>query len=208
MENKIPKVGPYPNPETYKDRIITAIFNSGILHKKMEGVCFRKHIGKGTDFYQDAIQETFLELCNIPTQMIIDIWEQDPNKLIGFALTIGIRATVTQNANYPDYPKHSLMTEIFHASNLMQLPYLSPTGEKDYEGDNRTLALPYEEEDNDLSLEMWEYIKQRLSPEEIKICNDIMYGSSRRGRKSKKFKDSKEKTINKIKSIVKNENYE
>jgi len=81
-------VVPSENKEIYKNRIISSLFESGVLQNKVQGICFRKKINKDTRFSEDGVQEVFLQLCSRPADEIIEMFEDRPERLIGRLILI------------------------------------------------------------------------------------------------------------------------
>lgn len=102
----------------YRDAILTEFFKSGILDDKISGVMWRNRISYSTQLNEDIRAETLYWLSKQPIETIIEIYERNPNKLIGLAVTILKRKTVSYSSRDADYPKHSLLTSVKFASNL------------------------------------------------------------------------------------------
>lgn len=128
---------------TYKDKIISDLFNSNVIQKKIEGMFFREGIHKTSDLVNDFTNETFLELSKKTPDYIIEIFERDVNKLVGLCVTICKRRGFIPSHNRTDLPSASWKQFYMHGSNINQLSYYSPIEEDTHDNESSKYHQQY-----------------------------------------------------------------
>lgn len=187
----------------YKNRILTEIYNTGILQQKIQGMAFRNRINKDSYIYQDAIQETFMWLCRKQPQEIIEMYEDDPKRIIGLGVKIAVLKCFSANKNDPDYPKHSLCRYILFASTFNTMQHISSTecsGEDDPNDYNKVLVDRGTEEDPDK--ELWALIRSELTAEQNEWLTYFINLKKTQGRYLKHVKEAYTDLLNAIEAII------
>lgn len=187
-----------------KDTILTELFNSGQIHRKVSGICFRFHIHKDTQIEEDIVQETFLHLSKKSEEYLMEMYLDNPNRLEALAVTIAIRKGVMADGRANGYPKHSLAQFILYTSNLNQTTSVSPSEyiEDDYEAPNHTTILTADEEEENPEYELWEQIRSHLTTSENEFLNKYLYQKKGRGRYQKEVLNKINQLKERIKQII------
>lgn len=107
-------VKPSTDRNRYKDNIITALYNNGIILNKIRGILSRHKVYYGAQIDEDLNQLTFLELCKKSPDEIIEMYEDDPSRLVGLCVRIAVLKGVAKGENTT--PKHNLCDWILHFS--------------------------------------------------------------------------------------------
>lgn len=130
----------HEDPTIYRDRILTALFNSGAVHEKVENVCFRSGVKKYSYIHEDLLQEVFYWLSRKPAKEVITMYEDNPARLIGLSVRIAVlKGAAKEGPNRINNPKHSLIGYILHTSNLRA------AGPINFEGKEEADAVGWEE---------------------------------------------------------------
>lgn len=189
------------DPQVYKNRIITAFYNSGVVQVKVEGMCFRNRIKKDTLIHEDIIQETFYWICRRPAEEIIEMFESNPNRLIGLAVRIAALKGFVKNSKNPDYYKHSLARYILFASNFQQREHLEPCGEK-IEENPFILELVDPDTDKDFN-SIWDFIEPNITEEELNIISDYHLPKKLKPKQiNPELNDKYQEIVNKISGLL------
>lgn len=154
-----------------RDKILTDLYNSGVLQNKLNGIMYRHSIPKKFDIESDIIQETFLHLSRIPAATLIEMYEDNPKRILGLATTIMVRKGVAEH-NVTHNPKHSIAQWIMYGSTVKSI--IDYTNEKE-----SNLLFSITDDDTELEeiLEehkMWEYIRQNLTQPEQQLLDEIL----------------------------------
>lgn len=169
---------------TEKERIISELFKSNLLHHQIIKMCDKNHIKRDSLIHEDVIAETFYHVSKIPDEKIIDLDQQQ--KLLNYACCIAIRKGFLKDPNNPGYHKHSVARNILYGSNFTESNEINETAE-------------LEDEHNLL----FEFIREHLTEEENNFLNHILYDKKKRGRFKSEIKMKKDLLFEKIKMIIK-----
>lgn len=184
--------------QAFKDKTLTRLYKSGFVHDKILGIASR-HTHYDSYIHEDILQEVFFHLSKYPNDKFIELMSRNPDKLIGLAVRIAILKGVTKNSVIPDYPKHSVLTNILFASNLNKANYKPPAGCEDE--DNFEFTIP---ENTELEHEIfWSEIKEDLNPDEIIFLDTYLNSKKKTGRYKASEKLKLDNLIDKIKIIIK-----
>lgn len=200
------KVTTSENKQIYKDRIITALYNSGVVHDKVKGICYRNFINTDTYIHEDILQETFYWLSKKPPDELIEMYEDNPKRLIGLSVRIAVLKGVASNSRDKDYPKHSLAKYILHASNLQQRENLSPTDDYNEEDGFSQFIFDPDSLPNNFQ-EMWDTIKSELSAEERQFLDEYLNTEKRQGRHGKEIREQYKLLFNSIANACEKHGY-
>lgn len=203
------------NPQTesekkiLKDRIITQLYNSGIIQQKVDGICFRNHIHKDTRISEDIVQETFFHLSKKTSEEIISMYYDDGRKpdgclkrLIGLSTVIAVHKGVSSNKSDPNYPKHSLAKYILFGSNFQQLSSLSPTEHTDDDDKHQGLVLRSHDDEEDGSAQLWAFVRERLTAGERDTLQYHLDLKKTQGRYPKAVKEKYIALLQRIEQII------
>ena len=102
--------------KTYKDNIITALYLDGIVLKKIKGILARHKVPTQAFIEEDLNQIVFLELSKKSADEIINMYEDDPNRLLGLCVRIAVLKGVAKNGT--EYPKQNITKFLTYLSNL------------------------------------------------------------------------------------------
>jgi len=197
--------------QQYKNRIITELFNSGIIQKKIPNACNRNNVGYGSKIHEDVLGEVFLHVSRLKAKDVIEMYEDDHNGLVTPSSRLTKLATRIMSlqgfARAKDtlYPKQSVMTSILYASNFTHkkkdakerddhgyIPDAWPEDFGDMVGTDETNFL----------LELWELIQGQLSSEENKFLETMFTEKKGRGKYKKEISMQLDKIKEHIKQIV------
>ncbi len=187
-----------------KDKIITDLYNSNEIQRKCNGICARNFIHKDTFIAEDIVQETFLHLSKKSADFIIELYEDNPKRLIGLCVTIACLKGVVQNRGYP---KHSLAPWILFASNFQQLSHLNPTethSSDDTNQDKHQIVLSDSSTEPDNYAEMWELIRTELTEEEKVTLEYFLNLKKKAGRLKTHLKQQYNFLLQRIEEILQN----
>ena len=173
------------NKEVYKNNIIEALYKSNVIHKKVDTICRRNHINNETLIHEDITQEVFYHLSKKSADEIIEMYEDNQNRLIALCTTIAAWNGVGFLNNKSTYPKRSVAKYILFSSNLNQLEYLSTTDEgEDDDVTKSEMTCNNEEHEN----EMWETIFDELTGYKKQLLNQYLNRETTRGAFKKKYR--------------------
>ncbi|RZK12902.1 MAG: hypothetical protein EOO46_01320 [Flavobacterium sp.] len=111
--------------QKYKSEILSELFNSGLVQKKIASMFFFQGLKLESDLLNDFLQQTFEELAKKPADYIIEIWERSEAKLLALSVTILKRRGFSPTHKMDYLPKSCWKTYYMHTSNLNQLHYYS-----------------------------------------------------------------------------------
>lgn len=186
--------------ENYKNKILTELFKSGKIHKNVELILFKNKIHQDTKIADDLVQETFYHLSKFNTDTLIEMYEDNPKRLLGLGVTIAIRKGVLKNPLYPDYPKQSLCKFILFTSSLSKFNFSI----SDYNNeDNEILIIP-NDESSKAENELWKYVHKNLNDEENKLIEMLLVKKNKSGTIKKQVKMDRENLYLKVKNIIRN----
>jgi hypothetical protein len=190
-----------PDTQKTKDQIITELFNSGKIHEKVNSICFRNGIKRDTKIEEDIVSETFYHLSRKDEAFLQELYQDNPDRIVGLAVRIAIRKGVLTHSQYPSYPKHSLAKFILFTSNLNQHHSISTTDTEDDEGayNEFTTILVDESYKEDPEVELWKLIRENLTEDENIFLEFLL--NQKKGRGRYKFKTLEK--INALKERIK-----
>lgn len=153
--------------EKFKDKIITDLYNSGEIQKKLKNLLIRNNFPLGFDLESDVLQNTFYYLCRISADQLIEMHLDNPRRIVGLAVSIMVRKNVLQN-KVTGNPKHSLCHWIMYGSNC---------GEKQRDDDDDELSMIDNLSNEDIiddDSKMWEFIYENLNDEEQLTFDELV----------------------------------
>lgn len=186
-----------------KDKAITDLFNSGIIQAKIKGICIRHNISLDTDIPNDILMVTFENICKYDLnkfyEMISD--KKNPNRLIGLATTIAVQKGVFKHKTKSKYWIHSIAQQILHASTFNTQYHINPTeNDEDF---NIQVESEIEIDETEMDNEnMWEYVRLKLSVDEIEILDTLLLPESQQPKLKGEFKKQYKALLPKIKIII------
>lgn len=194
----------------YKNRILTELFNSGIIQAKIPGACHRNNVRHHTYIHEDVEGEVFLHMSKLKAEDIIEMYEDDgvspTSRLVRLATRImSLQGFAKKKGD--DYPKQSVMTNILFASNLNKTTG-SYSGSADavylmeYDEYTEEVEFMVEEDEKDFLQELWKFVKENLSDEDNAFLEALFTGKKKRGKYKKEITDRLEEIKNKIRQIV------
>lgn len=151
---------------TRKNKILTDLYTSNAIQDKVTNLLIRHKYPLGMDIQSDIVQETFLHMSKIPAETIIEMFEDNPARLIGLATTIMVRKGVLKNKETQS-PKHSIANWIMYGSSC---------GEIQREEDEHPIDLLENMTNDDFEDDspMWEFIYKNLNEEETKTLDQLL----------------------------------
>lgn len=188
--------------ERMKNKAITELYNSGEIQSKVDGMCFRNGIKKDTFIAEDVVQETFMHLSRKSADEILEMYFDNPKRLVGLCVTIAKWKGFAKHPAHQDYPKHSLANFILFASNLNHFGFLSTTDAGNETDEDYELNLVDEESTESSDDKMWEVLKENLDEEDLDSLNYFLTIKKKQGRFKKEVKDKYIRLVNSIKRIV------
>jgi hypothetical protein len=185
----------------YKDNIITALYESGLVQNKVKGICMRNKIKRETYIQEDIVGEVFYYLSKKNPDEIIEMYETDQSRLLGLAVVIAVRQGVGCLNTKDIYPKHSVAKQILFTSNLNKREPIAISSENGY------IERP-KEEDNDI-LKLWTDIEDELSSKNKMFINELYKRKEgkKRGALSLEQKEKYNHLLQSVKSILQTNNY-
>lgn len=186
-----------------KEEILTSFFNNNNLPKKIDAICFRNFITRNSQIADDILSEVLLALSAYNPEKLVTAFEENPKSLEGIAVQIAKRQFRVRKES-PDNPNNSFGTKLLHTSTFRDYTYVSPTEEYS-ENDMFSTFVLYDGElmaDRDYSPDMWDIIKERLTPTENEFIENVLAGFKFYKRKpTNQFKEFKQYVFNKIKNM-------
>lgn len=175
-----------------KDRILTELFQSKIIHEKISGICYRNRIHHGTYIHEDILQEVFLHLSLKTPDFIIQLYYDDGRckegslrRLIGLFVTIAVLKGVAKIKS--GNPKHSLAQLLLWTSNFLPLSSISPTDDECTTGNNSTKVICDVTIDED-QIDTWELIRSKMTEEQINQLDEVLQADNKQLKKELKDK--------------------
>jgi len=181
--------------ERYKNNILSALYESNEVQKKVIRICERNRIPRNTYIHEDITNEVFYQLSSKNPDYIIEMYEDNPSRLLGLAVVIGVRKGVGCLHNKTICPRQSIAKELLFTSVLNNNITLSPIEDNHY---IRTL------EDTDKKQEIWNDIEYQLSNEDKELINELYVRkeTKKRGALTKEHKIKYQQLLHKIKQII------
>lgn len=104
---------PNENVKVYRDRVITALFNTRAVQNEVLRICQRNRISPDTLIHEDITQEVFYWLLRHDPANIVRMYESNPESLVGLSVRIAILKGV---AKKDDKPYNSMARYILYGS--------------------------------------------------------------------------------------------
>jgi len=104
--------------EKYKNNIISEFYKTGIIINKIKGIFNRHRIPYEARLEEDLNQIVFEELCKKSAHEIIEMYEDDPSRLVGLCVRIAILKGVAENGS--NNPKINFTRWALYYSRLNQ----------------------------------------------------------------------------------------
>lgn len=200
-----------------KDKILTDLylqrppFDKDDLHALLKAMCKRYRIAEETYVHEDIYQTVFLELSKKSADYIIELYEngQNPKRLRSLAFRIALLKGFAKDDKYPELPSHSVMNMIKHASNFNINTNLNQDI-IDWNDDSENFLIDNTPLPDSTKPDAWKEVAKHLTPEELEVVEQELYGKKLRGRtkKNEEHKSRLSKVKRKIKRIVKTNNIE
>ncbi|MFL5808628.1 MAG: hypothetical protein ACJ749_03850 [Flavisolibacter sp.] len=196
--------------EALKTKIITDLFHNQELRQKIDGICRRNNINHDSYIHEDVLSETFYYLSRYNTDKMVEAYQADPKRLFGLAIDIAIKKGVAKHSKNPEYPKHSVATNLLFASNFGTACNVSSTEWfEDFAVEKFFKIVTLVDEDSENAdylhgpeLSMWEIIEKELDIEEIIFLQDMMRPKGRKmGRYKLEFKAQRDALFEKIRKL-------
>ena len=184
----------------YKNNIITELFNSGLIQEKISGMCYRNFISRDTYIQEDILQEVFFHVSKVPVETVIEMYEDNPSRLIGLSVRIIAWKGLSGLNNTKLQPKHSVAKHILFASNLNRAMPLSLNG-----NENKQEYLFIEKNCLGDDADIWATFESELNEEDLAFLETFIFNKAK-GRNRKEVKKKYECIVDKIKAIAKNRN--
>ena len=188
----------------YKNRIITQLYKSGEVQKKIEGICYRNFIKPETRINEDIVQETFFWLSKKTSDEIIEMYEDNPKRLLGLAVRIAVWKGVSKKKS-SNNPKHSLAQYLLFTSNYQQMDNINPTDNFE-DGDVHNIHLIDKDSEVDNEKLMWETIRENLTQDENEFLEYVL-SHKRKGGHFKKEKEQYSNLLKRIEEIIIDNNF-
>lgn len=183
-----------------KNRIITELYDSNIIQVKVLGMAQRHGISRFTEIHLDCIQEVFMNLSAKPADYIIDMYNDDPNRLIGLCVRIASWRCFYNYQKKDKNPKQSLASFIMHGSVFAR--NLSIDNDTAHLFDDFFLEKEDKNNEGVKFDEFWDTIIEGLTDEEHELLIYFLNLKRKQGRLDNENKNKLERLTNAIKSII------
>jgi hypothetical protein len=199
----------------FKDKTISDLFKSRTFRLKIEAMLFRAGLGrKEREFIEaDIISETFLELSKMDADRFYDKFYNNWNHLEATTLVIakrtGLLNSSNKNSNLPPRPNKCVKDNLSFASSYKSghNNVIEPTeNNADYNGmgsdgvSNPVLAESLSDV-NDKN-QVFEYLKSRLTTEEVVILDMLTDHKLRPGKKKAVLQVQIDEVKSKVKELL------
>ena len=191
------KVKKSRNKKRYKNNIIAGLYETNEVQKRVIRICEKNRIPRNTYIHEDITNEIFYQLSAKTPEYIIDMYEDNPSRLLKLAVFIGLRKGVGYLHNKTICPRESIAKGLLFTSVLNNNITLSPIEDNHY---IRTL----EDTDKKQDEEIWNDIEYQLSNEDKELINELYVRkeTKKRGALTKEHKIKYQQLLNKIKQII------
>lgn len=191
--------------EIYKEKILSDLFNSNVVQKKIEGMIFKQGIHAGTDLVNDFTNETFFELTKKTPDYLIEVFERDVNKLVALCVTICKRRGFLPSHNRTDLPSASWKQSYFHTSNLNQSAYYSPSEQSEDSSSNFYHQQYVLAEESNPVKEVFEDVRLHLTENQNDLLENyfMLLAKKKLDRKETERMTCYQSLVNKITYIIK-----
>lgn len=188
--------------EELKTKVIEDLYSSGEIQQKIEYICYKHFIPKDSFINEDILQVVMENLWKYDTNKFIDAYLDNPNRILGLAVTLALRKGVYKDERTSKFWNQSIAQQILHQSTLNTYQHIDTTQDNtnDYNiiqistDDNETMEF---ERNNEM---MWSYVKVNLTQYENNILNIALTMNS--PKMKGKIKKDYIKLLPKLKSII------
>lgn len=210
--------GTTPTQERIKHKAITELFNSKQLQKKLEGIMERHNLPTQAGIQDDILQTTFEHLSKYPTNKIVEMYKDNPTRLVGLGMKIMIKEGVLADLRSPAGYRYKTASNILHLSNLGTYRtannneegkyinnnnhHINPSNTLD-DDDYESVSLKYDDEDEkeeEINQQMWIYVRNHLTPLEEETLDYALVLPSSKMRKQ--LKKDYFKLLPKLKELI------
>ncbi len=181
-----------------KNRIITELYNSGEIQKKIEGMCYRNHIKPDTYIHEDCVSETFYWLSRYDTDKLIEAYNDNKSRVIGLATRIAVLKCFSKTG----YPKHSIAHWILYSSNLQSLNFYDTTENHNDEDGSLSFLVLTDKEDTNATDELFKIIRSKLTEEQNNDLEYFLNLPKKRGQLKKEIKLRYKDLLTRIEEII------
>lgn len=197
------------NNEEKRNKIILDIFNNYKFLNVLKRVAEKNGWTAKSKVQEDLLQDIMLKMLEKPTSKIIEWYEDNEERPLRIAIGILKKSFLTNN-KLEGYNKHSFGTYMAFTSNLG-----NKGGKKgnnylgEDEGDEYydTLSTVINEDVEDNSIHIINYLKNYISEEDEEFIDKILSGEKIKGQYSRAFKDNKDRIFEELRQIAKEKNY-
>jgi len=193
--------------EQLKNQIIIDLCNSKIIEDKLPGI-FRRHLlPKEADLQNDCLQTMYLHLVQYDTTKFINIWKENPKKIIGLGITILLRKGVFFDTRRKDTGHNSsIARQILYSSNLTSWNTSLSDENESFDQllfTNHEVATQIDAEEEASAEDKIRYARSFLNQNENTLLDSILLpNKKRKGRLYNHEKTQIENLKNKIKEII------
>lgn len=146
--------------------IITELYNSGMIHDKMNGMCYRNNIPIRSKIGEDILQETFMELSRYDQDDLFLAYCDNPRRIVALATSIATRTGFRDMKTNDTSIRRSVAKHILHTSNIQKQEYLCTVeGSIVHYGQNQngdTLEPIVDIQIDLLTIDTWKIIRDNL----------------------------------------------
>lgn len=167
--------------EKQKEIILTELYNSGQLQDKVYWALNRHRIPNQAGIQDDIIQEIFLNLSKFNTKELVEIYNDNPKRVLGLAVTIMSRKGLSHDKRSQYGYKSSPAAEIMHLSNIGTYTLANINNQDEHTTTSNHSISPFEKDDDkefdipdrndpedieERENEMWSFVRNQLTPME------------------------------------------
>ncbi|MCX2486593.1 hypothetical protein [Pedobacter sp. MR2016-24] len=194
--------------EEFKNQTISDLFKSKTIHLRIEMILYEK-AGLARNVrgmvVEDLTQQVFLDLCRKDADWFYDTFHDDPNYLMAYVTNMAKNMGVRTNKLKP---KPSSVREFRFASsfNSSHNNVLEPT-EFNYDSEQSSdgisaKVLASEEPDVNDKHQLFQFLKENLSTEEIEILDILTNHKQKPGRKKQGLQQQIDDVKSKVKTLL------
>jgi hypothetical protein len=185
-----------------RDKILTELFNNPSFKSKILSICIRHGVPTDADIQSDILQVTFEHLTKLDPKKLFEMYDDNPNRVFGFALRIAIRNGVLADKRTDNGYRKAIATYILKDSSYYQ--------RSDSEIDEDALIdeyNPIEYQEQELEIEnesnqMWNHVRNQLSESENLLLNIMLSDTSTKIKLRGNMKQEYINLLPKLKHII------
>jgi hypothetical protein len=205
--------------EQYKNRIIAELYQSGIMQKKIPGMCSKNYVSYSTRIHEDILQEVFWHMSRLRSRDVIEMYEDKKNGgVTSSSRLVRLATRITSLKGFAkkkdsNYPKQSFMTSVLFASNLSgraEIGFVVDNENEIEEDEEETKNFNEEVEEQlidknepNLMYDVWELVREKLSKSDLKFLEMLFTTKKGKGKYKQEVTDRLKEIKLKIKEIVK-----